>query len=119
MIVRLFMLVVAFPLTCCSIAAAAEDWSHEQISKLPAGETPVMLFNGKDLDGWVGHIGKYFTVEDGIIIGRNSKETSPKSSTYLMTTKSYRNFRLIFESKLVTSEMHSGTSLWGKAVEKD
>ena len=118
MIVRLFMLVVAFPLTCCSIAAA-EDWSHGQISKLPADETPVMLFNGKDLDGWVGHIGKYFTVEDGIIIGRNSKETSPKSSTYLMTTKSYRNFRLIFESKLVTSEMHSGTSLWGKAVEKD
>lgn len=119
MIVRLFMLVVAFPLTCCSIAAAAEDWSHGQISKLPADETPVMLFNGKDLDGWVGHIGKYFTVEDGIIIGRNSKETAPKSSTYLMTTKSYRNFRLIFESKLVTSEMHSGTSLWGKAVEKD
>ena len=36
-----------------------------------------------------------------------------------MTQKSFRNFRLIFESRLVTSEMHSGISLWGKAIEKD
>ena len=43
----------------------AGDWSQEQIPKLPTGETPVQLFNGKDLDGWVGHIGKYFSVEDG------------------------------------------------------
>jgi len=32
--------------------------------------------------------------------------------------KSYSNFRLIFEAKLVTSEMHLGIALWGKNVEK-
>jgi CubicO group peptidase (beta-lactamase class C family) len=97
----------------------AADWSVERISKLPAGETPILLFNGKDLDGWEGHVGKYFTVENGMIVGRNSSETAPKSSTYLLTKKSYRNFRLIFESRLVTSEMHSGISFWGKAIQKE
>src|SRR3990172_7236177 len=37
---------------------------------------------------------------------------------YLVRQKKYRNFRLIFESKLVTSEMHSGIALWGQTVEK-
>jgi len=103
----------------CPSSAIAGDWSQEQIPKLPTGETPVQLFNGKDLDGWVGYIGKYYSVEDGLIVGRNSAENAPKSSTYLMTKKSFRNFRLIFESRLVTSEMHSGISMWGKAIEKD
>ncbi len=103
----------------CSFSVNGEDWSMQQIPKLPKSEMPVHLFNGKDLDGWGGHIGKYFSVEDGVIVGRNTKENAPKSSTYLMTKKSYKNFRLIVESKLVTSEMHSGISLWGKAVEKD
>ena len=33
------------------LSATAGDWSQEQIPKLPTGETPVQLFNGKDLDG--------------------------------------------------------------------
>jgi CubicO group peptidase (beta-lactamase class C family) len=97
----------------------AGDWSEEQIPKLPSGETVLHLLNGKDLDGWEGHIGKYFSVENGIIVGRNSEQNAPQSSTYLLTKRKFRNFRLIFESRLVTSEMHSGISLWGKAVEKD
>ena len=117
MIVRLLpMLLLAL---CYSSGVMAGDWSQEQIPKLPTGETAVQLFNGKDLDGWVGYIGKYYAVEDGMIVGRNSAENAPKSSTYLMTQKSFRNFRLILESRLVTSEMHSGISLWGKAIEKD
>ena len=118
MIVRLLPMLMMLALFCPS-SAVAGDWSQEQIPNLPTGETPVQLFNGKDLDGWVGYIGKYYSVEDGMIVGRNSVENAPKSSTYLMTKKSFRNFRLIFESRLVTSEMHSGISLWGKAIEKD
>ncbi len=98
---------------------AAADWSEEQIPKLPAGEKPVHLFNGKDLAGWEGHIGKYFSVENGVIVGKNTKDNAPKASTYLLTKQKFRNFRLIFESRLVTSEMHSGTSLWGKVIEKE
>ena len=97
----------------------ADDWSQSQIEKLPAGEKPISLFNGKDLDGWVGFKDKYFTVEDGIIVGRNSQENAPKSSTYLLTKKTFGNFRLIFESRLVTSEMHSGIAFWGKPVKRE
>ena len=78
----------------------------------------MMLFNGKDFTGWEGQIDKLFTIENGEIVARNNKKNAPAASTYLVTKKKYRNFRLIFESKLVTSEMHSGIALWGKTVEK-
>lgn len=99
--------------------ASAADWSEEQVARLPAGESPVRLFNGKDLAGWEGHVGKYFSAENGLIVGKNSQENAPKASTYLLTKQKYRNFRLIFESKLVTSEMHSGIAIWGKTIEKE
>jgi len=98
--------------------AIAEDWAWTQARQLPAGEIPVRLFNGRDLGGWEGQTGKYFTVESGEIVGRNSAENAPAASTYLVTLKKYRNFRLLFESQLVTSEMHSGISLWGRNIEK-
>jgi CubicO group peptidase (beta-lactamase class C family) len=110
----------------CAVAALllvtrcfAADWSEEQIPLLPSSESPVRLFNGKDFTGWEGHIDQYFFIENGVIIGKNTDRNAPKSSTYLLTKKTYRNFRLIFESKLVTSEMHSGIALWGKVVTKD
>ena len=95
-----------------------KDWSQQQVSNLPDGEKPIRLFNGTDFTGWEGQIEKHFSIHDGIIVAKNGKENAPKSSTYLVTKKKYRNFRLIFESKLVTSEMHSGIALWGKTVEK-
>jgi hypothetical protein len=110
---------VVVALSLVSRLALAADWSEEQVSKLPSGETPVRLFSGKDLSGWEGHIGKYFSVENGVIVGKNTQENAPKASTYLLTKQKFRNFRLIFESRLVTSEMHSGISLWGKAIEKE
>ncbi len=110
---------VVVALSLVSRLALAADWSEEQIPKLPSGETPVRLFNGKDLTGWEGHIGKYFSVEKGVIVGKNTQENAPKASTYLLTKQKFRNLRLIFESQLVTSEMHSGISLWGKAIEKE
>jgi hypothetical protein len=100
-------------------AADEAGWSEQQAAKLPASEKAIHLFNGKDLDGWQGQTGKYFNVENGIIVARNSAENAPKASTYLVTKEKYRNFRLIFEAKLVTSEMHSGIALWGQNVEKE
>jgi Domain of Unknown Function (DUF1080) len=94
-------------------------WSDSQIRNLPSTEKAVHLFDGKSLQGWKGQTEKYFSVKDGIIIARNDQDNAPKASTYLVTEKSYRNFRLIFEAKLVTSEMHSGIALWGKNVEKE
>jgi hypothetical protein len=112
------LLVVAF-VPVFAVEPSASDWSEQQIGKLPASEKPIHLFNGKDLTGWEGLTSKYFSVEDGIIVGRNKADNAPKASTYLVTEKKYRNFRLIFEAKLVTSEMHSGIALWGKTIEKE
>jgi hypothetical protein len=110
-------------LSVAAIASAQEaDWSSSV--KFPEGETPVKLFNGRDFEGWEGNTGeggteKYFTIENGEIVARNSKENAPKVSNYLLTKKPYRNFRLVFEGKLAESKMHSGIALWGKKFEKD
>jgi type 1 glutamine amidotransferase len=97
-------------------AATASAAAGEQ--KFPSSEQPVALFNGKNLEGWEGNM-TYWSVQDGVVVGKNTIETAPKASTYLTTTKKFRNFRLVFEGKLATSEMHSGISLWGESVEKE
>jgi hypothetical protein len=73
----------------------------------------IKLFNGKDLTGWVGHE-KYWSVQDGVIIGKNTK-TVPVS-TYLLTKRKFSDFRLVFEFKLARSEMHSGIAMWGRVA---
>lgn len=101
-----------------AFAQTQPSWTQQQLGKLPKSETAVHLFDGKTLDGWAGQTEKHFSVENGEIVAKNSKASAPKASTYLVTEKKYRNFRLIFEAKLVESEMHSGIALWGKTVEK-
>ena len=100
-------------------AAAAADWAGSV--SLPTEEQgrAVRLFNGRDFDGWEGHIDPYWSIEGAEIVGRNTAENAPKVSTYLLTKQPYRNFRLLFEGKLVTSEMHSGVAIWGKRFDKD
>jgi type 1 glutamine amidotransferase len=100
-------------------AATGSDWAAGVA--LPDAEKAkaVKLFNGKDFDGWEGHVDPYWSIENGEIVGKNSAENAPQVSTYLLTTKPYRNFRLLVEGKLVTSEMHSGVAIWGKKFEKD
>jgi len=116
--IRLAFVVLLLPAGFLCAQEKSSDWSQQQVAKLPSGEKPIHLFNGKDLTGWEGQTGKYFNVQDGIIVAKNSKENAPAASTYLVTKQKFRNFRLIFESKLVESEMHSGIALWGQTVEK-
>jgi type 1 glutamine amidotransferase len=100
-------------------AAAASDWASSV--NLPAEEASraVRLFNGRDFEGWEGHIDPYWSIDGAEIVGRNTAENAPAVSTYLLTKNPYRNFRLLFEGKLVTSEMHSGVAIWGKKFDKD
>lgn len=99
-------------------AEPAASWTEQQLSRLPKAEKPLRLFDGKTLEGWQGQIEKYWSVKEGEIVGKNDKENAPQASTYLLTQRKFRNFRLIFEGKLVTSEMHTGVSLWGQPVRK-
>ncbi len=71
----------------------------------------IKLFNGKNLDGWKGHE-KYWSVVDGVIVGKNTEPVPV--STYLVTDRTFTDFRLLATVKLVTSEMHSGIAMWGR-----
>jgi hypothetical protein len=91
------------------------------LKNLPSGETPVRLFNGKDLSGWDGAPG-YWSVEEGVIKAANG--AAVPSSSYLFTKDSYRNFRLLFEVKQTLSPqhstMHSAVAALGERItEKD
>jgi hypothetical protein len=116
---RALITVSVATILCGSPVTRADDWTEEQVKKLPKSEKLIRLFNGKSLEGWDGQKDKYFSVKDGIIIGKNSAENAPKASTYLVTKDQYKNFRLIFESKLVESEMHTGIALWGRTIEME
>ena len=56
---------------------------------------------------------------DGAIVARNPAHDPPTVSTYLLTKKAFRNFRLLVEGRLVTSEKHSGVALWGRRFAVD
>ena len=56
-----------------------------------------LLFNGRDTAGWVVMYGGEWTVEDGVLVGRNGKDwsTNPaKSGSWLRTEKQYSDFIL-------------------------
>lgn len=73
----------------------------------------IELFNGKDLTGWEGHK-KYWSVKDGVIIGKNSQPVPV--STYLVTKRKFSDFRIVCDFKLAQAEMHSGIALWGRVA---
>jgi hypothetical protein len=73
----------------------------------------VQIFNGRDLTGWTGHA-KYWSVKDGVIIGKNTEPVPV--STYLLTDRKFSDFRLIFDTMLAESEMHSGIAMWGRVA---
>jgi hypothetical protein len=58
------------------------------------------LFNGRDLTGWVVMHGGDWTVEDGVLVGRNGTNwsTDPEvSGSWLRSERSYQNFILDLE----------------------
>jgi hypothetical protein len=94
-------------------AASARGADPPKVPPKTGKSETIKLFNGKDLEGWVGQE-KYWSVHDGVIVGRNSTPVDP--STYLLTKRNFSDFRLLATVKLVQSEMHSGIALWGRAA---
>jgi len=106
---------LAFLVALLLLAAAGSpgDAGKKEAPVVPPrkGESKTFdLFDGKTLKGWEG-FEDYWSVKDGIIVGKNTKPI--KHSTYLLTKEKFSDFRLIFASRLVTSEMHSGLAFWG------
>ena len=95
---------------------AEEEQAEFRIVKPRQGKREVIpLFNGKDLSNWEGH-SKYWSVNDGEIVGKNTKRV--RVSTYLLTERSFTDFRLLFQVKLVESERHTGIAFWGHKAPK-
>lgn len=63
---------------------------------------PVPLFDGRTFDGWEGETNKVWRIRDGVIVG-GSLAGNPRNE-FLATRKSYRNFRLTLEYRLVGTE---------------
>lgn len=111
---RLFLLAGLAALTLLSTLAPAADKKDPPIVPPREGKSETIeLFNGKDLTGWEGNE-DLWSVKDNVIIGKNTKEV--KVSTYLLTKKTFTDFRLKATCKLAESEMHSGICFWGKVA---
>lgn len=61
---------------------------------------PVKLFDGKTFDGWEGDTAKTWRIDDGIIVGGSLETTVPRNE-FLSTKKSYGDFELKVEFKLL------------------
>ncbi|MEI6357413.1 MAG: DUF1080 domain-containing protein, partial [Verrucomicrobiota bacterium] len=98
-------------------SVALADRAPEVLS--PPGEKLVALFDGRDLSGWEGLVGKHWTVEDGTIRGANAGDVP--ASTYLFTKGKHRDFRLLLEVKQTRgdhfSPMHSAVAVLGEVLE--
>jgi hypothetical protein len=68
----------------------------------------VKLFNGTNLDGWLGNTDAW-SVKQGAITG-----DTKKGGFLLYTKDDYASFRLIFVSRLVSKSNHLGVAFWGK-----
>ena len=91
--------------------AGGKDKKAPEVPPREGTSETIKLFNGKDLEGWEGHE-NLWTVKEGVIVAKNTEPI--KVSTYLLTKQKFTDFRLKLSSKLVTSEMHSGVSFWGR-----
>lgn len=113
---RLHRSVVAALLVGFSATVASVGWTQgaaPEIAPRKGKRQKVKLFNGKDLKGWTGHE-KYWSVENGEIVGKNSDAVPV--STYLLTERKFTDFRLVFDTVLAQSEMHSGLAMWGRVA---
>lgn len=103
------------------IQPGTQEWADLTLNFVKKHFTPpkegkheqVEIFNGRDLSGWVGHK-HLWSVENGEIVGRNTERVAV--STYLLTERSFSDFRLVFDFKLAQSEMHSGVAFWGRVA---
>jgi hypothetical protein len=81
------------------------------------GPQEVSLFDGKSLDGWEGNE-KVWRVVDGVIVGGSLQGN--KQNEFLATKKSYKDFVLKLEYKLVGTEgfINSGVQIRSRRMEK-
>jgi hypothetical protein len=79
-----------------------------------------VLFNGKDLKGWVQMHGGEWTIEDAVLIGKNGTNwtTNPeKSGSWLRTQKEYGDF--VLELDYAINQRGNAGVFFRSAIEKN
>ncbi|PAY18407.1 hypothetical protein CKO51_16575 [Rhodopirellula sp. SM50] len=77
----------------------------------------VLLFDGKTLDGWNGDT-HWFRVQDGAIVAGSATEKIP-ANQFLCTNKTYRDFELSVDAKLVGQGNNAGVQFRTKRIPND
>lgn len=78
-----------------------------------AAAEPVKLFNGENLDGWIGDP-KFWSVVDGVVVGQTP---GIDYNTFLYSEKEYSDFVLTLKVRL--SNHNSGVQFRSKVVDED
>ena len=86
-------------LLCCSLILAAALVHVSAQGRTAA----VPLFDGKTFKGWEGDTARTWRIQDGAIVGGSLSEQVPRNE-FLTTTRSYGNFVLRLEFKLVGTD---------------
>jgi serine/threonine protein kinase/WD40 repeat protein len=83
-----------------AFTARFERFSVQPLASEPAAGEWVQLFNGKDLAGWQDSVGKYWTVENGILVSRIPADAEPDNGRLLSLRGEYADFHVRAEVKL-------------------
>lgn len=94
----------------CYVAAAVAGLAFAAEGEAEEGFVPI--FNGKDLSGWEGDA-KLWLVEDGVLVGRSP---GIRYNDFLATEKTYGDFILRFQVKLVDNKGNSGVQFRSKRM---
>ena len=99
--------------TACLTTVQAQDSSESTKSSSES----VSLFNGKNLDGWIGRE-DLWSVEDGQIVGRTVAEKPLEANSFLIYTKSEPdNFELTMRFKIENT--NSGVQYRSRIIDKE
>ncbi len=98
------------PCTVGCVAAAT-------LSAPTLAQEPAALFDGETLTGWSGDE-RFWSVEDGAIVGRSTPENPCEETTYLsFTGAEYRDFDLTFKFRIEGKGANSGLQF--RSVQKE
>lgn len=89
----MYKLAFSFLLFALAIASLGSNTSAS-----PNPKEKIVLFNGKNLDGWEGDT-KIWRVDRGVIVGGNKNDQIPQNE-FLSTTSSYKNYELEVKFKI-------------------
>jgi hypothetical protein len=65
---------------------------------------PIMLFNGKDLEGWRVQDAAYWSVKDGVLVGQSDEK---KKNSILWTERKFKDFKIDCEFRF-SGDIDSG-----------